>query len=230
MKAKNVFQMWMLVSGLFLISLVIYGQSEETIVTPKDHFGFTPGDDRMLFDYDEMIEYLKLIDEASPKMKLVDIGKSPLGKTMYIAFLSSAENISNLEELKKINRDLALNHSIPDSERTEMIDKGKVFVLGTLSMHSGEVGPAQAAPLIAYDLVTTEDEKILNWMDQVVYMMVPNHNPDGMDFIVQNYRKYKGTKYEGASLPRVYHKYVGHNINRDFVNLTQDDNRAVLEW
>ena len=57
----------------------------------------------------------------------------------------------------------------------------------------------------------------------------------GMDMVVQNYLKYKGTMYEGCTLPAVYHKYVGHDNNRDFVNLTQSDTKAIAwiynqEW
>ncbi len=100
-------------------------------------------------------------------------------------------------------------------------------MLATLSMHASEVAPSQSASLIAYDFATTQDEKKLEWLNNVVYMMVPSHNPDGMDLIVENYKKHVGTKYEGASLPQVYHKYVGHDNNRDFVILTQDDNKAI---
>jgi hypothetical protein len=57
--------------------------------------------------------------------------------------------------------------------------------------------------------------------------MVPCHNPDGMNMIVNHYNKYKGTKYEGSSMPGVYHKYVGHNINRDFVTLSQSETKAI---
>jgi len=116
-----------------------------------------------------------------------------------------------------------------------MFESGKVFLLTTLSMHSNEVGPSQAAPLIAHDLVTTEKPQILEWLENVVLMMVPCHNPDGMDMVVNNYKKYKGTKYEGSSMPGVYHKYVGHDNNRDFITLSQSDNQAIawiynLEW
>ena len=58
-------------------------------------------------------------------------------------------------------------------------------------------------------------------------MMVPCHNPDGMDMIVEHYRKYKDTKYDGSSMPGVYHNYVGHDNNRDFVTLTQEDTKAI---
>jgi len=120
-----------------------------------------------------------------------------------------------------------LNAKLQPEKLQGMIRNGKVFLLATLSMHSTEVGPSQSAPLIAYDFVSTQDEKKLEWMENVVYMAVPCHNPDGMDLVVENYKKHLGTQYEGASLPRVYHKYVGHNINRDFVTLSQSENKVV---
>ena len=58
-------------------------------------------------------------------------------------------------------------------------------------------------------------------------MVVPNYNPDGMDMEVNNYLKYKGTKYEGCSLPSVYHKSAGHDNNRDLISLTQEDTKAI---
>ncbi len=205
------------------------------IETPEQHFGFKPGTDRMLFNYESLISYLKKLDASSPRLKLVEIGESPMGRKMYIAFISSEENIANLDNLKEINRRLALDPNIPDSERESMLKNGRVFFLATLTMHSTEVGPSQAAPLIAYKLVTTEDPQILEWLSNVVYMMMPCHNPDGMDMVVAHYNKYKGTKYEGCSMPGVYHKYVGHDNNRDFVNLTQKDTKAIArvyskEW
>jgi hypothetical protein len=202
---------------------------------PSAYFGFQPGSDRNLFTYEKLISYLQALDEVSDKLNMVEIGNSPEGRPMYIAFISSPGNISNLGKLKEINERLALGTSIPVQEKEELIAEGKVFILGTLSMHSTEVGPSQAAPLIAYDLTTTSDPSKLRWLEDVVYMMVPCHNPDGMDMVVNHYLRYKGTKYEGSSLPRVYHKYVGHDNNRDFVMLSQDDTKAIariynLEW
>jgi len=212
---------------LFLFIVNSLAQTANDIKTPTEFFGFQPGDDGMLFTYDELISYLKDLDQASPRLKLVEIGKSPMERSVYIAFISSTENISNLNELQIINRELALNPNINQEEREKYINQGKVFVLGTLSMHSGEVGPSQAAAIIAYDLVTTSEPEKLAFMNNSVYMMVPCHNPDGMDMIVEHYKKYKDTEYERSSMPGVYHKYVGHDNNRDFVTLTQEDTRAI---
>ena len=206
------------------ISLFTFSQPQ----SPKDYFGFEPGTDRMLFNYEQLIGYLQKLDEASGMVKMVEIGKSPMGKPMYICFISSEGNIKNLDRLKEINRKLALDPDLTDEEQESLIQEGKVFFLATLSMHSGEVAPSQAAPAIAYELVTNSALNTKpSTLDEVVYMLVPCHNPDGMDMIVEHYNKYKGTRNETTSMPGIYHKYVGHDNNRDFLGLTQSDTRAI---
>src|SRR4030042_7149868 len=235
MKKFNLLTLSILVVIITIIFPSQHGYAQSSIPKPEEHFGFIPGSDYMLFNYEQLIEYLTKLDKASPMLKLVENGQSPMGRKMYIAFISSEKNINNLDKLREINRELALNPNLSEAKRSEYIKDGRVFFLATLSMHSTEVAPAQAAPLIAYRLVTSNDPLIRKYLDDVVYMMVPNHNPDGMDFVVENYNKYKGTQYEGASLPREYHKYVGHDNNRDFVTLTQEDTKAIariynLDW
>ncbi len=166
--------------------------SAQEVPKPSDFFGFEPGADRMLFNYEPLIEYLQALDQASGRLYLEEIGTTPMGKPIYIAFISSEENIARLEELRSINRELALNASLTDEEQGELVEKGRVFFLATLSMHSTEVAPSQSAPLIAYDLVTTDDPLKLSWLDKVVYMMNPCHNPDGMDMVVDHYNTFKG--------------------------------------
>ncbi|NOX86437.1 MAG: hypothetical protein GXO86_10835 [Chlorobi bacterium] len=223
---KKIFFFILLLSGLAAVPVQTV-TAQNAISTPESFFGFTPGADGMLFNYEKLIDYYKELDNTSGKFKLVKIGNTPLGRDIFLAIVSSEENIKNLEKLKKINEQLALNTSLTDAELNNLVSEGKVFVYATLSMHSSEVGPTQASPTIAYNLITSDDPETLSWLDNVVFMFVPNHNPDGMDMVVKNYQKYKGTKYEGASLPGVYHKYIGHDNNRDFIVLTQSDTRAI---
>ena len=216
--------------ALFIVltsGIIGYSQpAKSTLPSPESHFGFTPGEDRMLFDYEDMIAYLKKLDELSPKVRMDHIGYSEMGRPMYLIFVSSEENISNIERLRDINSQLALDPDLPDARRIDLLAEGRVFFLMTLSMHANEVGPVQAAPLIVHELLTSDDPQVRHILDNTVYMIVP-HNPDGMNLIVENYMKYKGTKYEGSSLPGVYHKYVGHNINRDFLTLSMSENDAI---
>ncbi len=221
---------------VFNFNTVCYSQqADPSVPSPESHFGFTPGDDRMLFKYEEMIDYYKKLQEISSKVKLEQIGVTELGRPMYLLFVSSGNNISNIDKLKSINRQLALDPGMSENQREALVDEGKVFFMMTLSMHSTEVAPSQASPLIVYELITSDDPKIKQILDNTVYMITPSHNPDGMNMIVENYMKYKDTKYEGSSMPGVYHKYVGHNINRDFVTLAMSENEAIAtayskEW
>jgi hypothetical protein len=85
-----------------------FGQSVKTISTPEEFFGFMPGNDGMLFDYETLIKYLQKLDTESPRLKMVEIGFSPMGRRIYIAFVSSEENINQLDQLKQINKRLDL--------------------------------------------------------------------------------------------------------------------------
>ncbi|MFC2100860.1 M14 family metallopeptidase [Bacteroidota bacterium] len=226
MRIKQIFILFAILTIFPSVFTVTRAQNYD-IKKPEKYFGFEPGTERMIFNYEKLIGYLKHLDELSNRIQLVEIGQSPMNKPIYIALISSEKNIKNIDKLKEINENLAINPYMPDFEYKNYLDSGKVFVLTTLSMHSNEVGPSQSAPLIAYELVTTYNTEMLEWMDNVVLMMNPCHNPDGMDMVVENYLKYKGSKYEGSSLPGVYHKYLGHDNNRDFITLTQSDNRAI---
>ncbi len=196
------------------------------ITKPEDFFGFKPGADRMLFDYEQLMAYMKKLDKESPRIKVLPIGKTMLGRPMYVILLSSSGNIRQIDTLKAINKKLALNASLTESQLKKLIDKGKVFVLATVSMHSDEVAPEQAVPLLAYEVAAGINPQLNKDLENVVYMIVP-HNPDGMDMIVHNYNKYKGTPYEGSWYPGVYNKYVGHDNNRDFITLTQSETKAI---
>ena len=103
-----------------ILNLAAFSQNiDNHIQTPQQFFGFQPGTDRSLFNYDQLIEYLQSLDKMSPRVKMIEIGESPMGKKMYVTFLSSEENIQNLEHLKYINRELALNPNLSQGQLKE---------------------------------------------------------------------------------------------------------------
>ena len=63
------------------------------------------------------------------------------------------------------------------------------------------------------------------WMDHVlrnvILLLIPSQNPDGQQMVVDWYNKNLGTPYEDSPLPELYHKYIGHDNNRDNYMLTQ---------
>lgn len=212
---------------LVLLLMFIAGISAQ-VPAPKEHFGFTPGDDRMMFLYEDLMKYMEKLAEVSPEVHIEEVGKTEMGRPMYMVFVSSEENIRNLHTLRDINRQLALDQIPPGTSREELMEKGKVFFFSALSMHATEVGPVQAFPLTVYELIAGTDPRRELILKNTVAMFIP-HNPDGMNMIVEHYNKHKGTPLETSSMPGVYHKYVGHNINRDFVTLSQKENQVVAD-
>ncbi len=99
----------------FAIFMALPLLAQNQIEKPADFFGFKPGADRQLFTYEKLIDYFKLLDSQSPRLKIFRIGTSPTGKPMYVAMISSAKNIAELSKLKEINKQLAINPNFSES-------------------------------------------------------------------------------------------------------------------
>ena len=129
----------------------VAAQPDETgVPDPASFFGFQPGSDRTLLDYGQLVDYLERAADASPRVTLREIGRTTLDRPMVLVFISSEANLERLDELREINRRLAVDPNIPDAERADLVERGRVFMLGTLSMHSTEVAPAQTLPLLEF--------------------------------------------------------------------------------
>jgi hypothetical protein len=221
---------------LLALALPLVAQDDPAAIpTPESVFGFTPGTDRRLIDYSQLTDYVERAAEASGRVELLEIGRSTLDRPMLVVFISSEDNITRLDELKEINRRLALDADLSPSERADLVERGRVFVMATLSMHANEVAPAQTLPLLVHELAAAEDGEVREWLDDVVVMVVASLNPDGMDMMVDHYRKSLDTPFEGGRMPGLYHHYVGHDNNRDFLSLNLSESRAVsraysTEW
>ncbi|MEK7405505.1 MAG: M14 metallopeptidase family protein [Acidobacteriota bacterium] len=204
------------------------------VPTPKEHFGFTPGDDYKLADYAEVTGYFKKLAGASDRIRLVEFGKSAHGKPMYVAFISAPENLKELDRYRGISRRLALGEAAPDEAR-RLAAEGKAIVWIDSGLHASEVAPVQHAPHLAYRMLTDEGEEAQRIRRQVILLQVPVINPDGLDWVAHWYRKNAGTPYELARLPWLYHKYAGHDNNRDWFMLNLEETRHVTrmlfqEW
>ncbi|MBI4905536.1 MAG: hypothetical protein HY820_18025 [Acidobacteria bacterium] len=202
--------------------------------SPKDHFGFSPGDDNKLVDSTELIAYFQKLAQSSDRIQLVPFGKSAEGKTMYVAFISDRANLAQLDRYRQISRTLALGRATQEEARN-LATQGKAIVWIDSGLHASEVAPAQHSSHLAYRMVTAEDEETRRIRQNVILMQIPVINPDGLDWIAQWYRQNAGTPYESAAMPRLYQKYAGHDNNRDWFMLNLVETRHVTrllfqEW
>src|SRR4030042_3107149 len=94
-----------------------------------------------------------------------------------------------------------------DAEAAELLEKGKVVVMISCSIHSTEVGGSQMSMERIHRLATEDTPEGREILENVIFLFVPSLNPDGNRMVVEWYNRYLGTEYEGTSPPYVYHKY-----------------------
>jgi hypothetical protein len=201
---------------------------------PAEHFGFPLGEDYKLADFAQISGYFLKLAERSGRIRVVEFGRSSEGKPLYVAFVSSPENLRQLERYREISRRMALGLA-SEEEAARLAGEGKAVVWIDSGLHASEVAPAQHAPELAYLLTTGDSAEIRRILDKVILLQAPVINPDGLDWIVHWYRDNVGTPYELAPLPRLYHKYAGHDNNRDWFMLNLEETRHVTrllyeEW
>ena len=199
--------------------------------TPESHFGHRIGVDRELLDWDKVVSYFQALGKTSDKVRVEELGKTAEGRPFIAATISSAATLRNLDHYKEIQAKLADPRRTTPEESARLIDEGKTVVLITCSIHATEVASTHSAIQFVYNLLTQDTPKFRAILDNVIIVLVPSQNPDGLDIVTRWYRKTLGTPYEGTSPPELYQKYLGHDNNRDWYIFTQPEQRitAVLE-
>ncbi len=206
----------------------------QKVPSPEDVFGFQVGADYKLADYDQMLDYYNQLATTSDRVKMIDIGKSVMGRPIKLMFISTKENLAQLDKWKEISTALA-RAKITKEEAEAMVKDGKAIIWFDAGMHASERAHAQMANELAYKIATEETAEMQRIRENVITLLVPCINPDGVDIVVDWYRKNLGTPFETSRTPILYQKYVGHDNNRDwFMNNmpeTKTANRILYrEW
>jgi hypothetical protein len=199
------------------------------IPRPEDVFGFAPGTDYELANYEQIYTYFHELAEASPRVIVEEIGTTVEGRPMILALISREENLVNRERYREISRRLALAEDVSEQEARELARKGKVILWIDSGLHSTEVAHAQHAPELAYWLASDESEEARRIRDEVILLLMPVMNPDGQEIVTSWYARNLGTEHELSNLPEIYHRYIGHDNNRDWYAFTQPETQAVAK-
>jgi len=239
-------------TDLFGLRTIARAQTK-SVPAPTDVLGFTPGDDRKLASWAKVVEYFQKLAATSDRVKFEEIGKSTMGAPFVYVTISAPENLKHLDEFKEIQRQLAdprllgtrtsssassarrapradAEVRVPsDSKASQLIKRSKTVVAITCGIHSTEVGSYLSSMLIAYRLASSNEPEVQEILKNTIILLVPSTNPDGVDIVNNWYQKTLGTPYEGTDPPELYHKYTGHDDNRDWYAFTQVETQLVVD-
>ena len=195
---------------------------------PSEVFGFEPGADYKLADWKQMQEYFQRLARESDRVQVKEIGKTALGRPMLLLFISSEENLERLEHWRSISEQLA-RAGIDQETAERNAEEGKAIIWIDAGLHGTEIAPGQMMPLLAHRVATEETPEMQKIRDNVILLLMPNMNPDGLDIVTDWYRKNLGTPYETSRPPWLYHHYVGHDNNRDWFMNNMPETKAVSQ-
>ncbi|HYO99184.1 MAG TPA: M14 family metallopeptidase [Pyrinomonadaceae bacterium] len=205
------------------------------VPAPQDVLGFRIGDDRKLASWASIVDYFRKLDAASDRLKFEELGKTTMGAPFVLATISAPENLARLSEFKEIQRQLADPRTIikggagAEAKAQALVARGKTIVLITCGIHSTEVGSTLSSMLIAHRLASSDDPLVRKILQDTIVLLVPSLNPDGVDIVKNWYDRTLGTPYEGTSPPTLYHKYIGHDNNRDWYAFTQVETQLTVD-
>ncbi len=209
-------------TGILALTVLAVAQQ-----SPEQVLGFKPGSDRNLAGYRQIQAYFQQLSQESPRVETVTLGKTTKGNDLFMAIISSAENLKELQKYTAITRQLAQAEIDPHTAE-ELAVSGKAIVFVTCNLHSTEIASSQMAMELGYLLATTESTEIRAILDNVILVLFPSVNPDGQIMIVDWYNKTKGTEYEGSGVPYLYHWYAGHDDNRDWFKISLKETELIV--
>jgi hypothetical protein len=214
----------------FTSPLVNYLPASKNVPTPEAVLGDVAGAPGILPYAKDVYKYMRMLEKASPRVKVFSIGSTEEGREMIAVAVTSEENLKKLEEnraqLAKLAdpRTLQLN----DSEADKIVAQAVPVYYITGTIHSPETGAPTALMELAYRLAVDDSPYIKEIRDGMVTLITPVVEVDGRDRMVDIY-KWHLAHPKDFYPPLVYWgKYVAHDNNRDAMGVTLKLTENVL--
>ena len=197
-----------MLTRFLIVGLLVWRAAIAAVPTPESHFGHPIGVDRKLLDWSKVVSYFDALAKNSDRIKVEELGKSTEGRPFIAAWISSPENIKNLDHYRDIQAKLADPRKVTRDQAQKLIGEGKTVVMITCSIHSTEVASTMSADRVRHRLITEDSPKHRAILANTILILVPSLNPDGVDIVADWYRKTLGTAVRGgrtaATLPALH--------------------------
>ena len=214
----------------FTSPLVDYLPASKTVPTPEAVLGDVAGAPGILPYSKDVYRYMRMLEKASPRVKVYSIGVTEEGREMIAVAVSSEANLKNLEENRARLAKLADPRTIhlDDAEADRLVAQSVPIYYITGTIHSPETGAPTALMELAYRLAVDESPYVREIRDGMITLITPVTEVDGRDRMVDIYRWHLA--HPGRFWPPLLYwgKYVAHDNNRDAMGVTLKLTENVL--
>src|SRR5712664_3822168 len=210
--------------------LTDYLPASPKVPTPKAVLGDVAGAPGKLPYAEDVYRYMRLLEKASPRVKVYSIGTTEEGREMIAVAVASESLMAKLDEnrarLAKLADPRTINMN--DAEADRLVDQSFPIYYITGTIHSPETGAPTALMELAYRLAVDDSPYIKSIRDGMVTLITPVVEVDGRDRMVDIYNWHLA--HPGQNWPGLVYwgHYVAHDNNRDAMGLSLKLTRNVL--
>jgi len=202
--------------------------ADPKVPTPLQVLGYVPGTVGRLSYVADITRYFRALDDASPRVKVFDLGTSDEGRPMIVAAIADSGTITRLESYRQITAALADPRKLSADSAQRLIAAGKPIYWASGSIHSPETGSPEMLMELAYRLAVEDTLFIRQIRDSIITLITPVTEVDGRDRMVDTYRYRKAHKNVGPGLI-YWGRYTAHDNNRDGIVMSQVLTRTMME-
>ncbi len=210
--------------------LTDYLPASPSVPTPKEVLGDVAGAPGKLPYSEDVHRYMRLLEKASPRVKVFSIGTSEEGREMVAVAVASESLLSRLDENRARLAKLAdpRQISLNDDEADKIVAESFPIYYITGALHSPETGSPTALMELVYRLAVDESPYVRTIRDNVVTLITPVAEVDGRNRMVDVYNWHVANPKSNWQ-PLVYWgHYVAHDNNRDAISLSLKLTRNIL--
>src|SRR5436190_4996742 len=171
---------------LFFIACMAIAQ----LKSPEEFLGYKIG--TRYTPHWKLVDYFQYISQSVPKsVRLQQYGETNEHRPLYLAFISSEENISNRENIRLNNlrlANLAKDKMMPSED-------APALVWLSYNVHGNETSSSEASMLTLFALTDPKNSQTKEWLKNIVVIIDPCVNPDGRDRYVNWFNSVVGENY-----------------------------------
>ncbi|HVD04506.1 MAG TPA: M14 family zinc carboxypeptidase [Gemmatimonadaceae bacterium] len=214
----------------FLSPLVDYLPASKTVPTPMAVLGDIAGAPTKLPYAKEVYDYMRLLEKATPRVKVFSIGTTEEGREMIAVAIASDSLMKNLDANRANLAKLADPRTLKmdDAQAAQLVAGSTPVYYITGTIHSPESGAPTALMELAYRLAVDESPYVRNIRDHLITLITPVVEVDGRDRQVDIFNWHM--KRPGETYPSLLYwgHYVAHDNNRDAMAMTLKLSQNVM--
>ncbi len=217
------------------------GEYDTSIPKPNDYLDHPIG--QWPLRYHELVDYLKAIDGTTGRIKIEVHSATYEGRELYNVFISSEENMANLDNIRaSMDRLAEPSEGASRTEVDSLIKNMPAVAWLGYSIHGDELSGVDAATQLIYQLAAGTDQGTLDLLEELVIIVDPTQNPDGreryMSMIesfqshVPNYNR-RAMQHHGV-WPYGRTNHYLFDLNRDWILVRNPETKGrlatMLKW